>query len=80
MIQTTTAEKIHFEIQKKIEGGSSYIDALIDYAQENNMTEEALGAIIKKSASMTSSLWTEASRLNLLKKKVKTVDIIELCD
>lgn len=80
MIQTTTAEKIHFEIQKKIESGSSYIDALIDYAQENNMTEEALGAIIKKSTSMTASLWTEASRLNLLKKKVKTVDIIELCD
>ena len=48
MIKTMTAETVHFAIAKKLKDGSSYIDAICEFASENDMEIETLAAVIKK--------------------------------
>ena len=37
MIETKSPEKVHYEISKMLSNGVSYIDALVEYAKQNNI-------------------------------------------
>lgn len=67
MVDIETPEKIHFAIEKKLASGSSYIDALIEYAKEKDVEIETVAAIVKKSSIIKEKVRAEASSMKLLK-------------
>lgn len=67
MIETQTPEKIHLAIEKRLSKGSSYIDALIEYANENRLEVETVAEIVKKSPVLKEKIRTEAKDKRLLK-------------
>lgn len=77
MIKTVTAEKIHFAIVDKISNGSSYIDALVEYAEENGLEIESLATIIKKSDVLREKIRSEAVLLNMVKRDKEDVRLCE---
>lgn len=77
MIKTNTPEKIHHEIADKLSKGASYIDALIEYAKENDIEIETVAEIVKRSSIIKEKIKTEAVALRLVKND--TNDITELC-
>lgn len=64
---TDAAEKIHKDILALVSGGSTYIDALIQYAKDNSIEIETIGEIIKKSSVLKNKVKAEAAILRLLK-------------
>lgn len=62
-----TPEKIHFAIEKKLSVGSSYIDALVEYAKEQDLEVETVAEIVKKSKIIKEKIRSEASERRLLK-------------
>jgi hypothetical protein len=68
MVDMETPEKIHFAIQKKLSLGSSYIDALVEYAKEQDMEIETVAEIVKKSAVIKEKIRSEAKSKRLLKE------------
>jgi hypothetical protein len=68
MVEMETPEKIHFAIEKKLSLGSSYIDALIEYAHERNLEIETVAEIVKKSSIIKEKIRTEARGKRLLKE------------
>lgn len=68
MIKTLTAETIHFAIADKLKKGASYIEALCDYAKEEDIEIETLASAIKKSEIFKSKLKKEALSLKMIKK------------
>jgi hypothetical protein len=62
-----TAEKIHFSIQSKLSVGSTYIDALIEYAREHDIEIETVAEIVKKSPIIKEKVRSEAKEKRLLK-------------
>lgn len=77
MITPRTPEKIHMDIAEKLSKGASYIDALIEYAKENDIEIEAVADIIKKSSIMKEKIRSEAVAMRMVKKDQN--DITELC-
>ena len=69
MVELETPEKIHFAIEKKLSLGSSYIDALVEYAKEKDLEIETVAEIVKKSAIIKEKIRTEARSKRLLKEK-----------
>lgn len=67
-IETITAEKIHFAIADKLKAGVSYIDALCDYANHQNLEIETLAAVVRKSEIIKTKIRDEAIHLKLIKK------------
>lgn len=67
MVELETAEKIHFAIEKKLSLGSTYIDALVEYAKEKDLEIETVAEIVKKSAIIKEKIRTEATTKRLLK-------------
>jgi hypothetical protein len=67
MVDIETPEKIHFAIEKKLSLGSSYIDALIEYAKEKDLEIETVADIVKKSSIIKEKIRTEAATKRLLK-------------
>jgi hypothetical protein len=68
MVELETPEKIHFAIEKKLSLGSSYIDALIEYAKERDIEIETVAEIVKKSAIIKEKIRSEAKSKRLLKE------------
>jgi len=68
MVDVETPEKIHLAIEKKLSTGSSYIDALVEYANEKNIEIETIGEIVKKSVVIKEKIKSEAKTKRLLKK------------
>ena len=68
MIKTMTAETVHFAIAKKLKDGSSYIDAICEFASENDMEIETLATVIKKSEILKSKIRSEALDLRMIKR------------
>lgn len=64
---TDAAEKIHKDILALVSGGSTYIDALIQYSKDNSIEIETIGEIIKKSSVLKNKVKAEAAALRLLK-------------
>ena len=77
MIETRTPEKIHMAIADKLKNGATYIDALVDYAKENNLEIETVANIVKKSSIIKEKIRSEAVEMRLVKKE--NADVTELC-
>lgn len=68
MVEMETPEKIHKAIEKKLSLGSSYIDALVDYATERGLEIETVAEIVKKSAVIKEKIRSEAKSKRMLKE------------
>lgn len=77
MIIPRTPEKIHMEISKKLSNGATYIDALIEYAKENDLEIETVAEIVKKSSILKEKIREEAVSMKMVKKEQN--DVTELC-
>ena len=60
------SELIMKEIQSYIEGGSTYIDAICEYAERNQIEIEVVGEIIRRSPVLKSCVQTEAEDLRMI--------------
>jgi predicted aldo/keto reductase-like oxidoreductase len=60
------SEKIMNEIQSVIDSGVTYIDAIVDYAERNEIEIEILGEIIRRSPVLKARIHVEAEELNMV--------------
>jgi hypothetical protein len=72
-----TPEKIHHDISNMISRGVPYIDALVHYAEKNNLEIESIADIVKKSSILKEKVRTEAVDLRMVKHDEP--DITDLC-
>ena len=73
-------EKIHHEIAAMLANGVNYIDALVEYARQNDLEIEAVADIVKKSSILKEKLRGEAVKLKLVQREERDdQDITELC-
>lgn len=77
MISPRTPEKIHMEIASKLAKGASYIDALVEYAKDNDLEIETVADIVKKSSIIKEKIRSEAIAMRMVKKDQN--DLTELC-
>ena len=78
-VVTMTPEKIHHEISQQISRGVPYIDALVDFAEKNNIEIETVAQIVKKSSILREKVKSEAVKLRMVKKD-EAADITNLCE
>ena len=60
-----------------LSNGVNYIDALIEYARQNDLEIEAVADIVKKSSILKEKVRTEAVKMKMVVKDER--DITELC-
>ena len=77
-VVTMTPEKIHHEISKHISRGVPYIDALVDFAEKNNVEIETIAQIVKKSSILREKVKSEAIKLKMVRKD--ETDLTDLCE
>jgi len=77
MVVSMTPEKIHHAISKMISSGVHYIDALVEYAERNNLEIESVADVIKKSSILKEKIRTEAVQLRMVQKD--EADLTDLC-
>jgi predicted aldo/keto reductase-like oxidoreductase len=65
-IKDISTESIIVEIQKYIESGIPYIDAVVEYAEVNEIEIEVIGEMIKNSPLLKAQIQYEAEELNML--------------
>ena len=70
-----TPEKIHHEISYMISSGIPYIEALIEYAEKNNLEIEVVASVVKKSSILKEKVKSEAIKLRMVQEDA--ADIIE---
>jgi hypothetical protein len=78
-VVTMTPEKIHHEISQQISRGVPYIDALVDFAEKNNIEIETVAQIVKKSSILREKVKSEAVKLRMVKKD-EAADLTNLCE
>lgn len=71
-----TPDKIHHEISSKLSKGVPYIDALVDFAEKNNLEIETIAQIVKKSSILKEKIKTEAIGLKMVKQEEPNLDDI----
>lgn len=64
-------ESIINEIQVYIEAGVPYIDAIVDYAEKNEIEIEVVGEIVKRSPLLKASVQAEAEQLRMIEPIVR---------
>lgn len=69
MIKTITAETVHRVIEDKLKRGSSYIDAVVEFAQEQGLEMEQIASIIRRSEILKEKIREEATSLRLVKRE-----------
>lgn len=80
-VVSLTPEKIHHAIAEQIAKGVPYIDALITYAEKNNLEIESVADVIKKSSILKEKIRREATELRMVKKpEEEQLDVTTLCD
>ena len=67
-VVTMTPERIHHEISKHIANGVPYIDALVHFAEKNNIEIETIAQIVKKSSILKEKVRSEAIDLKMVRK------------
>lgn len=77
MIETQTPEKIHNAIAPRLVCGLTYIDALVEYAKNNNLEVETVAEIVKKSPIIKEKLREEAIQMKLVKRDKNAARICE---
>lgn len=60
------SEYIMNEIQSLIEGGATYIDAIVEFSERNEIEIEVVGEIIRRSPILKAKIHVEAEELNML--------------
>ena len=63
-----TPDRIHHEISRHISRGVPYIDALVDFAEKNNIEIETVAQIVKKSSILREKIKSEAIDLRMVQK------------
>lgn len=63
-----TPDRIHHEISRHISQGVPYIDALVDFAEKNNIEIETVAQIVKKSSILREKIKSEAIDLRMVQK------------
>lgn len=71
VINRLNSERIVIEIERHIRAGVPYIDAVVEYAESNNLEVEVVGEIIKKSPMLKAKIYREAEELNMVEKLVR---------
>lgn len=66
-----SSETIMHEITAMIEGGSSYIDAIVEFSEKKGLEIEVVGEIIRRSPILKAKIYDEAEQLNLVEKTVR---------
>lgn len=80
-IVSITPEKIHHAIAEQISRGVPYIDALVHYAETNNLEIEAIADVIKKSSILKEKVRSEAIDLRMVKRNENDgKDITSICE
>lgn len=64
-------ESIINEIQSYIEAGVPYIDAIVDYAEKNEIEIEVVGEIVKRSPLLKAFVQAEAEQLRMIEPIVR---------
>jgi len=77
-VVSLTPDKIHHEISRHISQGVPYIDALIDFAEKNNIEIETIAQIVKKSSILREKIKTEAVDLKMVRKD--ETDLTDICE
>ena len=72
---TLTPEFILSEIEKYTNSDVSLIDAIVYYAEQNDIEIELLGDIIRRSVVLKSKVRDDAERLNLLEEKTSKLPL-----
>ncbi len=78
-IVALTPDKIHHEISRHISQGVPYIDALVEYAERNNVEIETIAQIVKKSSILKEKIRSEAVTLRMVQKD-ETDDLTDICE
>ena len=60
------SERIMNEIQQYVEAGVPYMDAVIEYAERNDVEIEVVGEIIRRSPVLKAKIHREAEELNMV--------------
>lgn len=60
------SEYIMKEIKDAISAGVPYIDAIVDFAEKNNIEIEVVGEMIRRSPLLKAKIHVEAEELNML--------------
>jgi predicted aldo/keto reductase-like oxidoreductase len=77
MITPRTPEKVHHDISEMLARGVNYIDALVEYARQNELEIETVADIVKKSSILKEKVRSEAIGLRMVKQDDQTLD--EFC-
>jgi hypothetical protein len=77
MITPRTPEKVHHDISEMLSRGVNYIDALVEYARQNELEIETVADIVKKSSILKEKVRSEAVVLRMVKQDDQTLD--EFC-
>lgn len=65
------SERIMREIQEYIDAGVPYIDAVIEYAEKNEVEIEVVGEIIRRSPVLKAKIHSEAEELNMMERTAR---------
>lgn len=76
-IKTLSAEDIHYAIVDRLRAGVPHIDAIIEYAEKNDLEIAHVAEIIKRSPVFKSKVFEEAKARNLIKVEHSTLTEIE---
>lgn len=71
MEEAMKADQILLEIQQYVNDEVSYIDALVHYAEVNNIEIDLIGEIIRRSPVLKSKVRDDAERLNMVERSSK---------
>ena len=71
MEEAMKADQILSEIQGFVNEEVSYIDALVYYAETNNLEIDLIGEIIRRSPVLKSKVIDDAERLNMVERSSK---------
>lgn len=77
-VVTMTPDRIHHEIAKHIAQGVPYIDALVDFAEKNEIEIETVAQIVKKSSILREKVRSEAVKLRMVTKDDD--DLTDICE
>lgn len=70
-IREINTEMIVSEIQEYLDKGVPYIDAILEYAQRNEIEVEVIGEIVRNSPILKSKVYEEAEVLNLVEREAR---------
>lgn len=77
-VVTLTPDRIHHEISRHIAAGVSHVDALVHFAEENEIEIETVAQIVKKSSILKEKIRAEAVALRMVEKEDEP-DITDHC-